>query len=213
MLAIALAYIDKAEHYGWVGSMVAESTAAYHSPYAEEAHHAHVAHTEPRPVAGPAGTGAPGTVFGMDAHNAMILISGIGAILGVLIAAFLHGPRGWQGLFLGNREKADETRMDAIARRFGPIPRWAENKWYVDEFYHAVLVAPLRVISHIFHWIDKLLIDGLVNVFGFLPRVFAWIIRPSQSGVLQGYAVSMAGGLAVILFVVLVIVMRSGGAA
>jgi hypothetical protein len=82
----------------------------------------------------------------------------------------------------------------------------------VDEFYHTVLVTPLRVISHVFHWIDKLLIDGLVNLFGFLPRVFAWIIRPSQSGVLQGYAVSMAGGLAVILFVVLVLVMRAGGA-
>lgn len=212
MLAISLAYINKEESHGWVGSMVAESTASFHSPYAEEAHHAHVAHTEPTAVAGPVGTAAPGKVFGMDAHTAMILISGLGAIFGVLVAAYFHGPKGWQGLFIGGREKANECRMDAIAKRAGPLPKWAENKWYVDEFYHAVLVTPLRVISHIFHWIDKLFIDGLVNVFGFLPRVFAWIIRPSQSGVLQGYAVSMAGGLAVILFVVLVVVMRAGGA-
>ena len=211
ILSISLAYMNK-DGGGWVGSMVAESSASYHSPYAEEAHHAHYAHTEPTAVAGPVGTAAPGTVFGMDAHTAMIIISGLGAILGVLVAAFLHGPKGWQGLFLGGRERADECRMDAIANRAGPLPRWAENKWYVDELYHAIFVTPLRVISHVFHWIDKLLVDGLVNLFGFLPRVFAWIIRPSQSGVLQGYAASMAGGLAVILFVVLVIVVRAGGA-
>jgi len=213
MLAISLAYIDKAEHHGWVGSMVAESSASYHSPYAEAAHHAHVEHTTAHAVAGPVGTHAPGTVFGMDAHSALILISGFGAIFGVLAAAYFHGPKGWQGLFIGGRTQAGKCRMDAVAKRMGPIPRMAENKWYVDEFYAMVLVTPLRVIAHIFHWIDKLLLDGLVNLFGFLPRVFAWIIRPSQSGVLQGYAVSMAGGLAILLFVVLVVVMRAGGAA
>lgn len=212
MLAISLAYIDKAEHHGWVGSMVAESSASFHSPYAQAAHHAHVEHTEMHAVDGPVGHAAPGTVFGMDAHQGMILISGLGAIFGVLVAAYLHGPKGWQGLFIGGREQAHLCRMDAIAKRAGPLPKWAENKWYVDEIYHAIFVTPLRVISHVFHWIDKLLIDGLVNVFGFLPRVAAWIIRPSQSGVLQGYAVSMAGGVAVILLVVLVVVMRAGGA-
>ena len=205
MLAISLAYIDKDLHHGWVGSMVAESSASYHSPYAAAGHES--AHA----VAGPVGTAVPSTVFGMDPHSAMILISGLGAILGVLVAAYFHGPKGWQGLFLGGRTTASECRMDALARRAGPIPRWAENKWYVDELYDALLVTPLRVASYIFHWFDKLFVDGLVNVFGFLPRVFAWIIRPSQSGVLQGYAVSMAGGIAVILLVVLVMVMRAGG--
>ena len=213
MLAISLAYIDKAEHHGWVGSMVAESTASFHSPYAEEAHHAHVEHTTAHAVAGPVGTLAPSTVFGMDAHTALILISGFGAIFGVLAAAYFHGPKGWQGLFIGGRTEADKCRMDGVAKRMGPIPRLAENKWYVDEIYAMIFVKPLRVISHIFHWIDKLLLDGIVNLFGFLPRVFAWIIRPSQSGVLQGYAVSMAGGLVILLFVVIVVVMRSGGAA
>lgn len=212
MLAISLAYIDKDIHHGWVGSMVAESSASFHSPYAVSAADAHGGH-EALAVAGPVGTAAPGTVFGMDAHTGMILISGVGAILGVLVAAFFHGPRGWQGLFLGGRVNAHECRMDAVAKRAGPLPYLAENKWFVDEIYAKIFVIPLRVIAHIFHWIDKLLLDGLVNMFGFLPRVFAWIIRPSQSGVLQGYALSMAGGLAILLFVVLVIVMRAGGVA
>ncbi len=212
MLAISLAYIDKAEHHGWVGSMVAESTASFHSPYAGAVYAAHGG-GELHAVAGPVGHAAPGTVLGMDAHKGMILVSGLGAIFGVFVAAYFHGPKGWQGLFVGGRTEAGKCRMDAVAKRMGPIPRMAENKWYVDEFYAMVLVTPLRVIAHVFHWIDKLLLDGLVNLVGFLPRVFAWIIRPSQSGVLQGYAVSMVGGLAILLFVVLVVVMRAGGVA
>lgn len=211
MLAISLAYISPDTH-GWVGSLISDSTASYHSPYAEAVNAAHGG-GELHAVAGPVGTAVPGTVFGMNAHTGMIIISGIGAIFGVLVAAFFHGPKGWQGLFLGGRTEAAKCRMDAVAARMGPIPHLAENKWFVDEIYAAILVTPLRVIAHIFHWIDKLLLDGLVNLFGFLPRVFAWIIRPSQSGVLQGYAVSMAGGLAILLFVVLVVVMRAGGAA
>ncbi|MBL4698180.1 MAG: hypothetical protein JKX70_05035, partial [Phycisphaerales bacterium] len=212
MLAISLAYIDKAENHGWVGSMIVDSTASYHSPYSESLAAAHGG-DEPQAVAGPVGFAAPGKVLGMDPHGGMIVVSGLGAIFGVLIAAYFHGPAGWQGLFLGGRTRADKCRMDAVAARMGPIPRLAENKWYVDEFYAMVFVTPLRILAHVFHWIDKLLLDGLVNLFGFLPRVFAWIIRPSQSGVLQGYAVSMAGGLVILLFVVIVVVVRAGGGA
>ncbi|MBL4591900.1 MAG: NADH-quinone oxidoreductase subunit L [Phycisphaerales bacterium] len=209
--AISLAYINKAESYGWVGSMVQDSSAYFHSPYADAAYG--VAKGEVDPVNGPVGYKAPVAVFGMTAHNAMILISGAGAIPGVLIAAFFHGPKGWQGLFIGGRTEAGKCRMDAVAKRFGPIPKMAENKWYVDEFYQMELVGPLRVLSHVLHWLDKLLVDGLVNLFGFLPRLFAWVIRPSQSGVLQGYAVSMVGGVVILLVVVMVVVLRTGGAA
>ena len=210
MLAISLAYIDKAEHHGWAGSMMAQSTASFHSPYAEAAHHAHIEHTEMHAVDGPVGHAAPGTVFGMDAHTGMIIVSGLGAIFGVLVAAFFHGPKGWQGLFLGGRTEAAKCRMDAVAKRMGPIPKMAENKWYVDEIYHTILVTPLRIISHIFHWIDKLLVDGIVNIIGLLPRVLAWILKPSQSGVLQGYAVSMAGGMVLLLLVVFVLILQGG---
>ncbi len=195
------------KHYA--DTMVMSSTAAYHSPYSEHAMHASGSDHADDHSAGAQGPRGPidaaleMPLTGGDPHKMMYYISGVVGVIGITLAWYLH---------LFGRTKAGECKMDAIAKRAGPLPKWAENKWYVDEFYHAVLVTPLRVISHVFHWIDKLLIDGLVNLFGFLPRIFAWIIRPSQSGVLQGYAVSMAGGLAVILFVVLVIVVRSGGA-
>ena len=43
--------------------------------------------------------------------------------------------------------------------------------------------------------------DGLVNAFGVAPRASARALRPSQSGVLQGYAAGMAGGLCVVLLI------------
>ncbi len=208
--AIGLAYIET-DHHGWVGSMIGESSAAYHSPYAEAAHHAHVEGVEAHAVSGPAGSGTPSGLFGMDAHTAMIYISGGVAILGVLLAAFFHGPVGIQGLLLGGRREAATCRMDRVARLFGPIPRWAENKWYVDEFYHAVLVTPLRVIAHLCHLFDKFVIDGIVDGAGKLPRALASLVRPSQSGQLQGYAAGMVGGIAVLLFVAAIIVLIGGG--
>ncbi|MEZ6242045.1 MAG: hypothetical protein R3B57_03290 [Phycisphaerales bacterium] len=63
----------------------------------------------------------------------MVYVSGGVAILGVLLAAFFHGPVGVQGLLLGGRRDAalpDGRRGEAIQ----PDPRWAERKWYVDEF-------------------------------------------------------------------------------
>jgi NADH-quinone oxidoreductase subunit L len=194
------------KHYA--DTMVSASTASYHSHYGKHAFEYYEKDPEHYPEPGHGPRGSIGKALSMpitggDPHKMMYYISGVVGVIGITLAWLLH----YQG-----RTKASECKMDAIAKRFGPIPKWAENKWYVDEFYHALFVKPLRIISHVFHWVDKLLVDGIVNVFGFLPRVFAWIIRPSQSGVLQGYAVSMAGGLAIILLVVLVLVARAGGA-
>ncbi len=192
------------KHYA--DTMVTDSTASFHSNYGEHAFEYYEKDPEHYPVAG---IGPRGTIdhplempiVGGDPHKMMYYISGVIGVIGIALAWFLH---------LFGRTTAAECKMDPIARMFGPIPRWAENKWYVDEIYWMILVTPLRVGSHILHWIDKLLVDGIVNLFGLLPRIFAWIIRPSQSGVLQGYAVSMAGGAAILLLAVFVIMMQGG---
>jgi NADH-quinone oxidoreductase subunit L len=155
------------------------------------------------------GAHADGLLFGQDPHQIMYYVSGVVGLIGILLAAILHGPRGWQGLFLGGRTEAARCRMDAVARLFGPIPRWAEDKWYVDEFYIAVFQTPLRVFAHLFHLFDKFVIDGIVDGVAKLPGALASALRPSQSGQLQGYAAGMAGGIVVLLIVVLIVL---GGA-
>ena len=96
-----------------------------------------------------------------------------------------------------------EALADAVAARLGPVAKWAENKWYVDEFYDFLFRTPLLVLAHICHLIDRLLVDGLVNAVGWLPRALGQAVRPTQSGQLNAYAVGMAGGLAILLVIVM----------
>ena len=216
-------FVDKA-HHGWVGGLLHASTAHYQSgfshhapdgehalvigeavivPVADEAHGAHNnatsqnAHGEMVIHAN--------TFLGMDAHKVMYYVSALVGIIGIAFAAYLHGPVGAWGLGIGNRTRAAVSRADGWKRAIGPVGRWAEHKWYVDEFYDLVLRLPLRVISHIFHAFDKLIIDGaLVDGAGLLPRALGRTLRPTQSGVLHGYATGMAAGIGIIVLIVLV---------
>ncbi len=188
-------YLVKGEH-GWVGDMVHHSSAAYESPYG----HHDAGHSEQ-------GTGhsEAGTFLGFDPHQAMYFVSAFVGLFGILVAARLHGPRGAASLGLGSRTEAATARADELLPVFGPVARWARNKWYVDELYDFLFVRPLWVIAHILHLIDKLLVDGIVNGFGWLPRVIGNTLRPSQSGALHGYALGMAGGIAVLLLIVVLV--------
>jgi NADH-quinone oxidoreductase subunit L len=144
-----------------------------------------------------------GATFFRDPHKWMLLLSSVVGIIGILVAAYLHGPAR-ATLGLGNRTEAARSRADDLLPRLGPIPRWAQHKWYVDEFYDYLIRTPLWVVSNIFYYIDKLLVDGLVNLAGYLPRGLGIALRPAQSGQLHGYALSMAGGIAFLIIIVLI---------
>lgn len=170
-------------HHGWAGGMVHASSAFFEADAV--GHHAdgHTAH---------------GTILGFDPHKAMYFISAVFGLAGIALAAWFH--------FVGRTEAAT-CRMDAVAGRFGPIPRWAERKWCVDEFYQFIIVTPLKVLSHLFHWFDKLVVDGLVELFGRTPRASSETIGPmTQTGVLHDYALRMVAGVAVVLLVVVLVV-------
>ena len=74
-----------------------------------------------------------------------------------------------------------------------------ENKWYVDEVYHVVFRFPASVLGHVFHFIDKHVIDGfVVNGGARVPLEVGRLFQPLYNGALQGYAATMAGGIALI---------------
>ena len=137
---------------------------------------------------------------GFDVHTLMMVISGAVAIGGIAVAYWLH---------LAGRTTAAKSRADSLLPLLGPIPRWAQHKWYVDELYDVLIVKPLYVLAHILHLIDKLLVDGLVNLAGFLPKAAGHGVRRQQTGVLHDYALRMAMGLA--LVVIIALVARGGG--
>jgi NADH-quinone oxidoreductase subunit L len=87
----------------------------------------------------------------------------------------------------------------------GPLYKLARDKFYVDEIYNYLIIAPLRGISYVLHLVvDEALIDSLLVRGG--PRLTkggAMVLRRVQSGNVQRYAVFIAIGSAVILYLVL----------
>jgi NADH:ubiquinone oxidoreductase subunit 5 (subunit L)/multisubunit Na+/H+ antiporter MnhA subunit len=176
----------------WVKTQVVQSSAyqgvsadshgshAGHDESSNEVAHAEQAHADHGHL-----------VLGMDAHTAVGRLGSLACIAGILVSLYLH---------LINRGAADALRrtlMGSIATRW--IVVGAERKWMVDEFYDWVIRLPLRLIANILSAIDELLLDaGIVNGLGALPAAVGRLFRPLYGGVVQGYAVTMAGGVALV---------------
>jgi len=92
-----------------------------------------------------------------------------------------------------------------IAQGAPGLYRAFANKFYVDEFYHYVVVVPLKATSR-FLWrvvdsfaIDKLIVNGSAVITGWIAQIFRYF----QDGNVQRYAVVMAVSAVVILWVFL----------
>jgi NADH-quinone oxidoreductase subunit L len=219
-LAVAGLYFVKGPegtHGGWVGGMVSASSASYHTPFhfAEHKELAPGKEMQDAVAKGNAEAGKAiipariqkeniskaghesthgGSFLGFDAHAVMYYVSAVVGTTGIIVAFLLH--------YLG-RTTAATSKADALVPAFGGLARGAQRKWYVDEIYDALIRTPLWVLSNVFHLVDKLIVDGIVNLFGWMPKALGGTIRPSQSGVLHGYAAGMAGGLALLLLIAL----------
>ena len=75
------------------------------------------------------------------------------------------------------------------------------NKWYVDEFYNAIIVKPLDLLGKFFTFFDKWVIDWIVNGIGRLVRYGSRQIRLLQSGQVGGYVLLMVVGILVLFLV------------
>jgi NADH-quinone oxidoreductase subunit L len=115
-----------------------------------------------------------------------LLIGSVVALSGIGLAYFLH--------------LKDRRRADGLAHKLRPFARLLEGKYYVDEIYDALVVGPLRGIGHVFYFLDRFVVDGLVYLAGFTPWTAGAGLRlATQRGALQGYAVTMLLGIALIV--------------
>jgi len=74
------------------------------------------------------------------------------------------------------------------------------HKYYIDEIYNAVFVKPLELLSDFSHkFLDKSIIDGLVNTVGGGIKEGGKAMRWLQSGKLEYYITGMVVGLILIL--------------
>jgi NADH:ubiquinone oxidoreductase subunit 5 (subunit L)/multisubunit Na+/H+ antiporter MnhA subunit len=134
------------------------------------------------------------------------------------------------GIALGWLFYVKNPRLPAVwAARLGPIYRASYNKYWVDELYGALFTRRTmdaargvyavdskgidgavngsawltRKLSVLTGGADKYIVDGLVNtIAGFITRLMSPLIRATQTGLTQNYALVMVIGLimAVALF-------------
>jgi NADH-quinone oxidoreductase subunit L len=77
--------------------------------------------------------------------------------------------------------------------------RLSYGKFYIDELYQWGIVKPLEWGAAALAWIDRELVDGLVNLVGAVPRWLGAVFRNLQMGLVQFYALAMLLGLVVLL--------------
>jgi NADH-quinone oxidoreductase subunit L len=75
---------------------------------------------------------------------------------------------------------------EAMARRFAPVHRLLVAKYFMDEFYYAAVVRPLLALCALVAAIDRLLVDGAVNLAGLVTRAFAWLTGLFDRTVVDG---------------------------
>jgi NADH-quinone oxidoreductase subunit L len=174
--------------------------------YRGEAH----AHESPASMTGPlvvlaAATvgvgflGAPqlGAVFGQwvyfehphEAHFVPLM-----AAMGLLVALV-----GIAGGWLLYRERRDP---DPMARALGPGWTLLVRRYYIDDFYMAAIVRPIRdTVSAGVNWTNQYVLDGIVNGAAILTRglarVTAWLDRNVVDGAVNavGGVTGSSGGL------------------
>ena len=94
-----------------------------------------------------------------------------------------------------------------LASRLGPLYRASLNKFYVDEFYEGLAVLPTRSLGVASNFLDKNLIDGLVQGVSWVPRLVGkHLLGPIQNGLIQYYAAVTALSVGALLLALLFLV-------
>ncbi|MEI6246054.1 MAG: NADH-quinone oxidoreductase subunit L, partial [Acidobacteriota bacterium] len=90
---------------------------------------------------------------------------------------------------------------DSVAASLSGVHTLLLNKYYVDEFYNAVIVQPIKRVSTGVLWrgVDAGLIDGTVNAVGLVVRGWSAVLRRLQTGSVRAYAMSIFVGVVVIV--------------
>ena len=77
--------------------------------------------------------------------------------------------------------------------------RLSQGKFFFDEIYSVLIVKPLRLLANFAYWIDRWIIDGLVNSIARIPGAFGNVLRRTQTGLVPFYALAMV--IAILLLI------------
>ncbi len=127
--------------------------------------------------------------YSHQVHVTMMILSIIAALSGIFLAYVLH--------------LKDRPRAERIAVQYAGIVRVLDAKYWVDEVYQRGVIEPLRSLGRMLFLIDRFIVDGFINAVGFVPQLSGFVLKlTTQRGYMQGYAVTMLFGVAIILLVI-----------
>jgi NADH-quinone oxidoreductase subunit L len=125
---------------------------------------------------------------GTDFNVGIAVVSSIVAVAGIAVAYVIYGAR-W-------------VRSESLMAAFRPIHTVLVNKYYLDVLYEEVLVRRVfyGTITFITDQFDRLIVDGVVNLSGWVSRNFGRVFAVMQTGQVQAYgAVISLGILSIVL--------------
>jgi len=146
-------------------------------------------------------------------HGTAVILSLLMAISGILLAFMMYQ---WK-----------KISADKLAERFKPLYNFSLNKWYFDELYDKTFVAGTLALSRTVAWIDRVIIDGivdgsasvtlsvsnfvgkfdnivvdgLVNFMAYLSAFIGLIFRRFQTGKVQTYIIMVIFSIVILLFI------------
>src|SRR5437588_108457 len=94
-------------------------------------------------------------------------------------------------------------RRQRITTPLAPIRELLKHKYYVDEIYGAVIVAPALALANAAAAFDTHVIDGAVMGVGKLVGGGAQVLRRMQSGLVRRYVMTMLGGIVLVVAIFL----------
>jgi NADH:ubiquinone oxidoreductase subunit 5 (subunit L)/multisubunit Na+/H+ antiporter MnhA subunit len=87
----------------------------------------------------------------------------------------------------------------SLAAAFGPIRYAAIRKFWLDDLFEALYERVLLAFSRVVGWIDRYIVDGVLNVISAWTLTSGDDLRTMQSGRAQDYVYGVAVGLVVLL--------------
>ena len=133
-------------------------------------------------------TGGEGHAELPDFSWAMAGISSAAAVGGAVASLAVYGFR---------RDPAREP-----LRLLGPLHTLLSQKYYVDALYEGLIVRRsfYRVFAALTNWVDRRVVDGVVDLIGWFFRNVGSAVARLQTGQVQVYATAIAlGSLLIIL--------------
>jgi NADH-quinone oxidoreductase subunit L len=131
----------------------------------------------------------PHAASGLE-HPSWIPVAGtIAALLGIMIA------------FLGYHRRA--FAPESIHQAFKPISTLLERRYFIDDFFEFLYRVFYLGVSSLIGWIDRYVVDGLVNWLTWITYVIAGWVRRTQTGRAQDALYAVALGLLLLVFLAL----------